>query len=131
MKIHSWDFGDKKAIIQTTLFLGALSIVIFFLITGPRTCMLDKEKKFDTVITATITHYKINIGTTRYGALTKDAMTIEYTYTVDAVSYQGVEVVLYDAPYKRFLDSIYHSQLTTISIKYLSKDPTKSMINLK
>jgi hypothetical protein len=134
MKIHSWDFWDWKPFLQVSFIVIGLFAFILLLVYGPGLLMHEKEKKLDMETMATVTRIKRNIGLSQDqlgNHIQIHNMTVEYKYTIDNTTYQGLEIVPYMAPYVKFLDSIYHSQLTTIPVKYLSKNPAKSMINFK
>jgi hypothetical protein len=130
MKIHSWDFWDKKTILQTILFVSGFFLIILLFVFGPNVYRHFKEKTLDMTTTATITSCRDNTFRGRSGLYTLN-MVINYKYIIDTVAYSNVEIVPYDGRNRPFLDSIYHSQITIISIKYSSRNPAKSLINIK
>jgi hypothetical protein len=133
MKIHSWDFWDWKGIIQVCIFLIVLLLIFIFLIDGPKVYKEAQEKKMNMETTGTVIKFKKakSAGTfENSSSVYLDGATIEYTYSVDTISYRGFEFVPNDVSNRNFLYRLFNSDNLSIKIKYSSKAPTKSIIDI-
>ncbi len=130
--IPEWEFWDWTSILDTLLLVGFFVATFAILLYGPISLMRHKEKSYDKVAIATVSNIKKNIHLSESfigNNVYLHSVTVDYKFEVDSRIFSGSELIPYETiSEKRLLYRLMNKWGDTLSIKYLSKDPTKSLV---
>jgi|GEM_PF-3056507 hypothetical protein len=130
--IPEWEFWDWRSIVDVFLLLIPFVIIGWVVLKAPDTIMRYKEKRYDKIAIASVASVKKNIELSENldgNHVYLNMVTVDYKFSVDNEIYSGSEIIPYKTiSEKRLLNRLLNNWNDTISIKYLSKDPTKSLI---
>ena len=124
--IPEWEFWEWTSILDAFLLVVFAVVLIWAIVKAPETMMRHKIQDYNGTAKAFVTNIKkcntkVGIGIS--------GLIIYYNYTVNGMIYSGQEIIPNLTNSENQLIYRLSSEVDdTISVKYLSKDPTKSLI---